>query len=34
MVWRKVVKITAVSACPNCGNGGFDLESQSDLDDP
>ena len=26
MVWKKVVKVVAVSACPKCGNNGFDPE--------
>jgi uncharacterized Zn finger protein len=34
MAWKKVVMVVAVSACPVCGNGGFDLESGADIDDP
>jgi ribosomal protein S27AE len=34
MTWKKIVKVTAVSACPKCGNGGFDLEPDADIDDP
>jgi hypothetical protein len=33
MVWKKIVRITAVSACPKCGNSGFDLEPGEDMDD-
>jgi predicted nucleic-acid-binding Zn-ribbon protein len=32
MVWKKVVKVVAVSACPKCGNNGFDPEPGTDLD--
>jgi hypothetical protein len=32
-VWQKVVRVTSVSACPQCGNGAFDLEPGSDIDD-
>jgi predicted nucleic-acid-binding Zn-ribbon protein len=34
MTWKKVVRVTAVSACPKCGNPAFDPEPGSDLDDP
>jgi transcription initiation factor TFIIIB Brf1 subunit/transcription initiation factor TFIIB len=34
MVWKKIVEIVAVSACPKCGNRGFDLEPGSDMEDP
>jgi uncharacterized Zn finger protein len=33
MTWKKVVKLVAVSACPICGNRGFDLEPGADIDD-
>jgi len=33
MAWNKIVHITAVSACPKCGNPGFDLEPGEDVDD-
>jgi hypothetical protein len=34
MAWNKVVKVVAVSACPVCGNGGFNFEPGADIDDP
>jgi uncharacterized Zn finger protein len=33
MIWKKIVRIVAVSACPKCGNGGFDIEPGYDIDD-
>lgn len=33
MAWEKIVKVVAVSACPVCGNGGFDFELGADIDD-
>ena len=32
--WKKVVQVVAMSACPVCGNLGFNLEPQADMDDP
>jgi hypothetical protein len=32
--WKKIVQVTAISACPKCGNRGFDLEPGGDIDDP
>jgi ribosomal protein S27AE len=32
--WKKIVQVVAVSACPKCGNSGFDLEPGADIDDP
>jgi rubredoxin len=34
MVWKKIVERVAVSACPVCGNGGFNFEPDADIDDP
>ena len=34
MAWEKIVRVVAVSACPKCGNGGFDLMPGEDIDDP
>jgi hypothetical protein len=34
MAWEKVVKVVAMSACPICGNGGFNFEPDADIDDP
>lgn len=34
MAWKKVVRVVAVSACPKCGNSGFDFEPGHDMDDP
>ncbi len=33
MAWEKVVQRVALSGCPNCGNRGFDLEPEQDIDD-
>jgi hypothetical protein len=33
MTWEKIVRVVGVSACPVCGNGGFDLEPGADVDD-
>jgi ribosomal protein S27AE len=32
MVWKKIVKVFALSACPKCGNNGFDAQPGTDLD--
>jgi hypothetical protein len=34
MVWKKIVRVTAVSACPKCGNNAFDFGPGADIDDP
>jgi ribosomal protein S27AE len=34
MVWKKIVQVTGVSACPRCGNGAFDFEPGECMDDP
>jgi hypothetical protein len=34
MALRKIVRAVAISACPKCGNRGFDLQPGADLDDP
>ncbi len=34
MAWKKIVEVVAVSACPVCGNAGFDFEPGADIDDP
>lgn len=33
MTWKKIVRRVPLSGCPNCGNGGFDLEPGEDLED-
>ncbi len=33
-VWKKVVQVVAVSACPKCGNRAFDPEPGTNIDDP
>lgn len=34
MARKKIVEVTAISACLKCGNPAFDLEPGQDLDDP
>jgi ribosomal protein S27AE len=34
MVWKKVVRVAAKSACPACGNSTFDFAPGADIDDP
>jgi hypothetical protein len=33
MAWEKIVQLVAVSACPECGNRGFDVEPGYDMRD-
>jgi hypothetical protein len=33
-VWKKVIEVVAVSACPKCGNRAFAPEPGTNIDDP
>jgi hypothetical protein len=33
-VWKKVVQVVAMSACPKCGNRAFDREPETNIGDP